>query len=71
MNSDENGTFGIAADVTKDMQEKWKIQHERVMIPLTDLCNIDTFKRGFSCAGSGKSSAAAMVMMDLDNFKGD
>lgn len=47
MNSDENGTFGIAADVTKDMQEKWKIQHERDYDSLTGLCNIDTFKKRF------------------------
>lgn len=71
MNSDENGTFGIAADVTKDMQEKWKIQHERDYDSLTGLCNIDTFKKEVSLVlEQGNPGAAAMVMMDLDNFKG-
>ena len=71
MNSDENGTFGIAADVTKDMQEKWTIQHERDYDSLTGLCNIDTFKKEVSLVlEQGNIGAAAVVMMDLDNFKG-
>lgn len=70
MNSDETGTFGVVADVTRDIREKQKILHERDYDSLTGLCNIDTFKKEATLVlKKGGFGIAAMVMLDLDNFK--
>ena len=46
MNSDENGTFGIAADDKGYARKAEKLKHERDYDSLT-ACNIDTFKKRF------------------------
>lgn len=71
MNSDENKTFGVATEVTEDMLEKRKIQRERDYDSLTGLCNIGVFKKEVEeCLEEGSPECAAVIMMDLDNFKG-
>lgn len=70
MTSDESGTFGVATDVTRDMIEKRKIQHERDYDSLTGLRKIDAFRREVTdILGAGDPKSCAMVMLDLDNFK--
>lgn len=70
MHADESGTFGVVADVTKDILEKKKIEHERDYDRLTGLCNINKFRSQVtSCLSGGKPGVSAMVMLDLDHFK--
>lgn len=68
----ENGsTFGVVSDVTRDMIERHKIEHERDYDSLTGLCNFDIFREKveeFICHGD--VGCAAVVMLDLDCFKG-
>lgn len=71
MNSDDNKTFGVVTDVTGDMLEKRKIQRERDYDRLTGLCNIEVFKKEVGeCLEADNPGCAAVIMMDLDNFKG-
>lgn len=70
MATDENGTFGVISDVTKEQEEKKKIEYERDHDPLTKLKNIKTFKRLVSHhINKANNTPCAMVMLDLDNFK--
>lgn len=71
MAKEENGTFGVVIDVTADMLEKRRIEHERDYDSLTGLCNITKFKRKVSryLTGMEKEKTAAIVMFDLDHFK--
>lgn len=67
---DNGSVFGVAADVTEETREKIRIEHERDYDSLTGLCNIDIFKKEVeSILQQGTLGYAAMVMMDLDNFK--
>lgn len=67
----ENGsTFGVAVDVTEDIREKKRIEHERDYDHLTGLCNIGIFRRKTEQLLESDIKTAAMVMMDLDFFKG-
>ena len=69
--ADGGSVFGVAADVTEDIREKIQIEHERDYDSLTGLCNIDTFKKEVEgILEQGNPAYAAMIMMDLDNFKG-
>lgn len=71
MNSDGNKTFGVVTDVTEDMLEKRKIQRERDYDLLTGLCNIEVFKKEVEeRLRKNHLGCAAVIMMDLDNFKG-
>lgn len=71
MSEEMRGQFGVVTDVTKDILDKKKIQHERDYDSLTGLCNIDTLKREVEVLlGQGNIGTAGMVMLDLDNFKG-
>lgn len=70
MASDESGTFGVATDVTKDIQEKQRIEHERDYDPLTGLRNIVKFREDVAvCLNTKGLGVVAMVMLDLDHFK--
>lgn len=68
----ENGsTFGIISDVTGEVQEKKRLEHERDYDSLTGLCNLDTFRKEVENILTGRDiGECAMVMMDLDSFKG-
>lgn len=71
MSSQMRGQFGVVTDATRDVLAKIKIQHERDYDSLTGLCNIDTLKREAEVIlESPDIGAAAMIMLDLDNFKG-
>lgn len=71
MSSELRGQYGVVTDVTDEVLDKQKIQHERDYDSLTGLCNIDTLKReAESILEGGDVGCAAMVMLDLDNFKG-
>ena len=71
MASELRGQYGVVTDVTEEVLDKKKIQHERDYDSLTGLCNIDTLKReAENILESGDVGCAAMVMLDLDNFKG-
>lgn len=71
MASELRGQYGVVTDVTEEVLEKKKIQHERDYDSLTGLCNIDTLKREAETILEGEDvGCAAMVMLDLDNFKG-
>lgn len=71
MASELRGQYGVVTDVTDEVLDKKKIQHERDYDSLTGLCNIDTLKReAENILESGDAGCAAMVMLDLDNFKG-
>lgn len=70
MASDDSAIFGVATDVTRDILEQERIEHERDYDQLTGLCNISKFKRQV-CALLKKREPgiAAAVMLDLDCFK--
>lgn len=71
MTSEKGGTFGVVTDVTKEMLEKKKIQHERDYDFLTGLSKMDIFGREVtSLMERGDMEESAMVMLDLDEFKG-
>lgn len=68
--SDKNGAFGVVTDVTKDVLEKLRIEHERDYDPLTGLRNIVKFREDVNaCLGARGLGTVAMVMLDLDHFK--
>ena len=68
----ENGsTFGIISDVTGEVQEKKRLEHERDYDSLTGLCNLDTFRKEVENILEARDiGECAMVMLDLDSFKG-
>lgn len=68
----ENGsTFGIISDVTGEVQEKKRLEHERDYDSLTGLCNLDTFRKEVENILDEKDiGQCAMIMLDLDSFKG-
>lgn len=71
MASELRGQYGVVTDVTDEVLDKQKIQHERDYDSLTGLCNIDTLKReAENILEGGDVGCAAMIMLDLDNFKG-
>lgn len=65
-----NSVFGIVSDVTEEMREKRKIQYERDHDPLTKLINHKYFTEKVKNIIRNKNlKTAAMLMVDLDNFK--
>ena len=68
----ENGsTFGIISDVTGEVQEKKRLEHERDYDSLTGLCNLVTFRKEVENILDEKDiGQCAMIMLDLDSFKG-
>lgn len=67
-----NSVFGALTDVTTEMENRYRIEHERDYDVLTDLLNRRAFAR--QCKElfdkhPGDLKVAAMVMMDLDNLK--
>ena len=64
-------TFGIISDVTGEVQEKKRLEHERDYDSLTGLCNLDTFRKEVENILDEKDiGQCAMIMLDLDSFKG-
>lgn len=65
-----NSIFGIVSDVTEEMLDKRKIQYERDHDPLTKLMNHKYFSEIVKNIIKNKPlTTAAMLMIDLDNFK--
>lgn len=65
-----NSVFGIVSDVTEEMREKRKIQYERDHDSLTKLINHKCFTEKVKNIIRKKNfKTAAMLMIDLDNFK--
>ena len=60
----------MVVDVTEDIREKRRIEHERDYDHLTGLCNISIFHRTTERLLESDIKTAAMIMMDLDCFKG-
>lgn len=70
MTIDDQGTFGVISDVTKDMKEKIEITYQRDHDALTNLKNFNTFKHHVtSLLNENTNRTAALVMIDIDNFK--
>ena len=69
--TENGGTFGIISDVTGEMQEKKRLEHERDYDSLTGLCNLDTFRKEVEHILEERDTGeCAMIMLDLDSFKG-
>ena len=65
-------TLGVAEDVTKEVQEKRKLEFERDYDLLTGIYNRRAFKRevsGLFLSETVDLRIAAVMMMDLDNLK--
>ena len=65
-------TLGVAEDVTKDVQEKRKLEFERDYDLLTGIYNRRAFKRevsGLFLSETVDLRVACVMMMDLDNLK--
>ncbi len=65
-------TLGVAEDVTKDVQEKRKLEFERDYDLLTGIYNRRAFKRevsGLFLSETVDLRVAAIMMLDLDNLK--
>lgn len=70
MTIDEQGTFGVISDVTRDMKEKIEITYQRDHDALTNLKNFNTFKQHVTLLlNENTHKTAALVMIDIDNFK--
>lgn len=70
--TEKNSIFGAALDITKEMEEKRKIEYERDYDLLTGLYNRRAFER--MCEdliekGTETLKISAMLMMDMDNLK--
>lgn len=68
---DSSKMFGVAEDVTMEIEEKKKIEYERDYDILTDLLNRRAFHNSLSEKFENPENLkiAALVMMDLDNLK--
>lgn len=66
---DEQGTFGVVSDVSKEMKEKMEITYERDHDALTNLKNITIFKHMVETHIQTTQGICGMLMMDIDNFK--
>lgn len=68
---EKNSAFGMVADVTDDIRRKQVIIKERDYDPLTQIRNRLSFQRDVSkLLSDGNLSECAMIMIDLDKFKG-
>lgn len=72
MTIDEDSTVGVVIDVTDEILERKRIEHDRDYDVLTGLRNIRTFQRDVNAVLERGDSAGtvAMVMFDVDHFKG-
>lgn len=69
--TEDGGTFGIVQDVSEDMTSKNQIRKERDYDPLTNIYNRRTFERlANKILGQPDTGVAAVIMLDLDKFKG-
>lgn len=68
---DENAVMGLVQDITKEVLERRKIEHERDYDVTTDIYNRRAFYRRVESlfAKPETLGVAAFVMMDLDNLK--
>ena len=68
---DEKRILGVVQDITKDINEKKKMEYERDYDVLTDLYNRRAFEQRSEelFANKGKLKTAALIMWDLDNLK--
>lgn len=64
-------TLGVLSDVTKEISEKQKLEHERDYDLLTGLFNRRAFQSRIEqmLTRPGEVGTAVLVMMDLDNLK--
>lgn len=69
--SEDGEILGLVSDVTDDMLKKRRIRHERDYDALTGLCSRTFFRRQVSTLMdlNCMMDLAAMLMLDLDNFK--
>ncbi len=68
---DENAVMGLVQDITKDVMERLKIEHERDYDVTTDIYNRRAFYRGVEDMFKMPKTLgiSAFLMMDLDNLK--
>ncbi|MEG1359660.1 MAG: GGDEF and EAL domain-containing protein [Clostridia bacterium] len=70
---DEKGIFGTILNVTNEVKERRRIEHERDYDLLTNIFNRRAFEAKaaelFSGDQSALGKASALMMMDLDNLK--
>ncbi len=68
---DENAVMGLVQDITREVLERRKIEHERDYDVTTDIYNRRAFYRTVESlfANPKLLGVAAFVMMDLDNLK--
>lgn len=68
---EDGQTFGAVTDVTRDVIEKRKIEHERDYDTLTNLYNRRAFQKKLHSLFTERSrlKVAALIMYDLDNLK--
>jgi PAS domain-containing protein len=66
----ETGRVGIIMNVTKDVEERIKLAHERDYDALTQLLNRNAFKREVhNIISADPDKIGAMIFADLDNLK--
>lgn len=72
MSETRTGRLGVITDVTSDMEEKNRMRYENTHDPLTGLYKYQSFQglAGEILRGMPKELVSAVVMMDLDYFKG-
>lgn len=69
--AEDGSTFGMVADVTDDIKQKQAIIRERDYDPLTRIRNRRSFQREVTSLLQNRDlSVGAMIMIDLDKFKG-
>ncbi|MDY2789368.1 MAG: diguanylate cyclase [Lachnospiraceae bacterium] len=68
---DADSTFGMVADATEEIRQKQAIIRERDYDALTKIRNRRSFERDVTALlQRGRLSEGAMIMIDLDKFKG-
>lgn len=68
----ERSLIGAVIDVTVEMKNRYRIEHERDYDVLTGMLNRRAFRRigdDLFAGGQNKLKTAAVVMLDLDNLK--
>lgn len=72
MSESAEGKLGVITDVTASIMEKKRMQYENTHDPLTGLYKFQHFKQlaKEKIQGMGEDEVCAVVMLDLDFFKG-
>lgn len=72
MSESAEGKLGVITDVTAGIMEKKRMQYENTHDPLTGLYKFQHFKQlaKEKIQGMGEDEVCALVMLDLDFFKG-